>query len=206
MQPSKSSVSVPPAAPPAIQRTDGDPFLRQLLNSMLAFSSGDFTTRMPSDADGRRGQDRRCLQRHRGGQRAPRAGDGACLPRRRQGGQAQAAHDACPGRSGGWADEVAAINTLIDDLVWPTTEVTRAVGARGQGRPRPVDGARGRRASARRRVPALGEAREQDDRPALGLHLGGDARRARSRHRRQARRPGAGEGRVGRVEGPDGVA
>src|SRR4029079_4590466 len=38
-----------------------------------------------------------------------------------------------PGALGGWADEVAAINTLIDDLVWPTTEVTRAIGAVAQG-------------------------------------------------------------------------
>ena len=38
-----------------------------------------------------------------------------------------------PGAIGGWADEVAAINTLIDDLVWPTTEVTRAVGAVAKG-------------------------------------------------------------------------
>ena len=37
------------------------------------------------------------------------------------------------GVTGGWADEVAAINTLIDDLVWPTTEVTRAVGAVAKG-------------------------------------------------------------------------
>jgi hypothetical protein len=33
----------------------------------------------------------------------------------------------------GWADEVAAINILIDDLVWPTTEVTRAIGAVAKG-------------------------------------------------------------------------
>src|SRR5205823_4631904 len=38
-----------------------------------------------------------------------------------------------PGAGGGWADEVAALNTLIDDLVWPTTEVTRAVGAVAKG-------------------------------------------------------------------------
>src|SRR5262245_40071605 len=38
-----------------------------------------------------------------------------------------------PGVVGGWADEVAAINTLIDDLAWPTTEVTRAVGAVARG-------------------------------------------------------------------------
>src|SRR5216117_1356657 len=34
---------------------------------------------------------------------------------------------------GSWASEVAAINMLIDDLVWPTTEVTRAVGAVAKG-------------------------------------------------------------------------
>src|SRR5919109_366581 len=37
------------------------------------------------------------------------------------------------GLGGGWADEVAALNTLIDDLVSPTTEVTRAVGAVAKG-------------------------------------------------------------------------
>jgi hypothetical protein len=40
---------------------------------------------------------------------------------------------AVPGAVGGWADEVAAVNTLIDDLVWPTTEVTRAIGAVAKG-------------------------------------------------------------------------
>ena len=34
---------------------------------------------------------------------------------------------------GGWADDISALNTLIDDLVWPTTEVTRAVGAVAKG-------------------------------------------------------------------------
>src|SRR5579864_8857487 len=38
-----------------------------------------------------------------------------------------------PGAVAGWADEVEAINTLIDDMVWPTTEVTRAVGAVAKG-------------------------------------------------------------------------
>src|SRR5207237_615194 len=38
-----------------------------------------------------------------------------------------------PGAVGGWSDEVDALNTLIDDLVWPTTEVTRAVGAVAKG-------------------------------------------------------------------------
>ena len=37
------------------------------------------------------------------------------------------------GARGGWAEEVLAINSLIDDLVWPTSEVTRAVGGVAQG-------------------------------------------------------------------------
>ena len=38
-----------------------------------------------------------------------------------------------PGVTGGWADEIQSINTLIDDLVWPTTEVTRTIGAVAKG-------------------------------------------------------------------------
>src|SRR5438128_2760419 len=38
-----------------------------------------------------------------------------------------------PEGRGGWGAEVTAINTLIDDLVWPTTEVTRAIGAVAKG-------------------------------------------------------------------------
>ena len=37
------------------------------------------------------------------------------------------------GLSGGWADEVSALNKLIDDLVSPTTDATRAVGAVAKG-------------------------------------------------------------------------
>ncbi|MBC7893908.1 MAG: HAMP domain-containing protein, partial [Cytophagaceae bacterium] len=38
-----------------------------------------------------------------------------------------------PGSRGKRADEITALNTLIDDLIWPTTEVTRAVGAVAKG-------------------------------------------------------------------------
>jgi len=38
-----------------------------------------------------------------------------------------------PGATGGWSHEIHSFNTLIDDLVSPTTEVTRAVGAVGKG-------------------------------------------------------------------------
>jgi len=132
MQPSKTSVSVPPAAPPAIQRTDGDPFLRQLLNSMLAFSSGDFTTRMPTDMTGLQGKISDAFNTivtvsERRGKETARV----CRVVGKEGKLKQ--RMSVPGATGGWADEVASINTLIDDLVWPTTEVTRAVGGVAKG-------------------------------------------------------------------------
>ena len=95
------------------------------------------------------------------------------------------------------------VNTLIDDLLWPTTEVTRALAAVAQGRPAADGPARRGRPAARRRVPALGHDRQHDDPAARRLHVGSHARRARGRHRRQARRPGAGSGRQRRLEGPD---
>jgi hypothetical protein len=38
-----------------------------------------------------------------------------------------------PFATGGWAEKVDAVNTLIDDLVWPTTEVTRTISAVAKG-------------------------------------------------------------------------
>ncbi|HEY3586100.1 MAG TPA: hypothetical protein VGK85_03060, partial [Myxococcaceae bacterium] len=37
------------------------------------------------------------------------------------------------GQSGAWADMEQSVNTLIDDLLWPTTEVTRALAGVAQG-------------------------------------------------------------------------
>ena len=94
------------------------------------------------------------------------------------------------------------VNTLIDDLLRPTTEVTRAIAAVAQGDlletvRLDVDGR-----PLRGRVPPLGDDRQHDDPAARRVHVGGDARGARGRHRRQARRPGAGAGRQRRLEGP----
>jgi hypothetical protein len=36
-------------------------------------------------------------------------------------------------RTGGWAAEADSINTLIDDLVRPTTEIARTIGAVAKG-------------------------------------------------------------------------
>src|SRR5436309_117114 len=107
-------------------------FARQLLAAMLAFRDGNFEARLPSDLVGINGKIADAFndivavseRRARETARVSRAvGKEGRLKQRM----------AVPGAVGGWADEIAAINMLIDDLVWPTTEVTRAVGAVAKG-------------------------------------------------------------------------
>ena len=80
----------------------------------------------------------------------------------------------------------------------------RARDRRRRGRrPDAADPARDRRPAGAGRVPADRHDGERDGRPALLLRGRGDAGRARGRHRGQARRPGARQGRLGDLEGPD---
>ena len=107
-------------------------------------------------------------------------------------------------RSGGaWGEMQVSFNTLIDDLVRPMTELTSAVTAVAQGNllqtvrldveGRPLEG------EFLRSATIVNTMIKQLSR----VHVRSDARRARGRHRRQARRPGAGAGSERRVEGPD---
>src|SRR5919202_961966 len=107
-------------------------FAKQLLTAMLAFRDGDFAVRLPSDFTGVNGKiadafneivavsDRRAQETKR-----------VCRVVGKEGKLKERMR--VPGAVGGWADEITALNTLIDDLVWPTTEVTRAVGAVAKG-------------------------------------------------------------------------
>jgi HAMP domain-containing protein/CheY-like chemotaxis protein/signal transduction histidine kinase len=114
----------PPSPPP--------PFSKALLEALFLFRDGDFSVRLPNDLLGIDGKI------------ADVFNDIAAVSERRARETARVSHAvgkegklkqrmAVPGVLGGWADEVAAVNTLIDDLVWPTTEVTRAVGAVAKG-------------------------------------------------------------------------
>ena len=80
----------------------------------------------------------------------------------------------------------------------PGAQHRRRDDRRRQGRPVAQD--HGRREG---RNPRAQEHHQHHGRPAQRLRLGSDPRRARSRHRRQARRPGAGAGRRRHLEGPD---
>ncbi|MDQ3347637.1 MAG: HAMP domain-containing protein, partial [Acidobacteriota bacterium] len=99
---------------------------------MLSFRDGEFDVRMPKDLTGIHGKI------------ADAFNDIVTVSERRARETARVTHAVgkegklkqrmtVMGVTGGWADEVTAINTLIDDFVWPTTEVTRAVGAVAKG-------------------------------------------------------------------------
>src|SRR5215212_2281671 len=107
-------------------------FNDNLLMAMLSFRGGDFSARLPTNLMGLEGKiadafndivtfsDRRARETARV---SKLVGNEGKLKQRMH----------VPEALGGWADEVSAINTLIDDLVWPTTEVTRAIGAVAKG-------------------------------------------------------------------------
>src|SRR5579884_3010026 len=105
---------------------------QELLHALQAMRSGDFSVRMTGDHEGVDGKiadlfneivaanERMAQQLERVGQSVGREGK---TRQRVRFGLA----------SGSWADMESSVNTLIDDLLWPTREVTRAVAAVAQG-------------------------------------------------------------------------
>jgi HAMP domain-containing protein/CheY-like chemotaxis protein/GAF domain-containing protein len=106
--------------------------MQDLLHALQAMRGGDFSVRMTSDHLGVEGKiadtfneivaanQRMAQQLERVGQVVGREG------KTRQ----RVKFDLA---SGSWADMEGSVNTLIDDLLWPTREVTRAVAAVAQG-------------------------------------------------------------------------
>ncbi len=144
---SKSAVPEAPRSPPkddvatklvapsegfAPNRPHEGAFSRDLLVALLRFKEGDFSARLASDFTGIDGKIADVFNEILGVS-ARRSVEIArvCRVVGKEGKLKQRMN--VPGAVGGWADEVVSLNTLIDDLVWPTTEVTRAIGAVAKG-------------------------------------------------------------------------
>jgi HAMP domain-containing protein/CheY-like chemotaxis protein/signal transduction histidine kinase len=106
--------------------------LSQLLYALRAYKEGDFSVRLPSDWTGVAGKI------------ADEFNDIVSFNERLTVDTARVSHSVgkegklkqrltVSGASGDWSRKVEAINTLIDDLVWPTTEVTRTITAVAKG-------------------------------------------------------------------------
>jgi len=106
--------------------------LRELLRVFLAMREGDFSVRLPGHWTGLVGKisdavndvlsanEKMAEQLDRVGQVVGKEGKTRQRVR-------------LPRQAGAWADMESSVNTLIDDLIWPTTEVTRALAAVAQG-------------------------------------------------------------------------
>ncbi|HET6631678.1 MAG TPA: HAMP domain-containing protein [Rhodanobacteraceae bacterium] len=115
---------------PAAVSTD-DP-LHMLLAAMQAVQRGDFTVRVNSDLDGLNGKLADAFNdivdaNQRMARELERIGHGVG----KQGKTRQ--RISLVGRGGAWEGMERSVNDLIDDLIWPTTEVTRAIAAVAKG-------------------------------------------------------------------------
>ncbi len=117
---------------PEPEQNFDSPELQELLRALQAMRAGDFSVRMPGNRLGLVGKiadtfneivsanEHMAQQLEHVGQVVGREGK----TRRRVKFSLS---------SGSWAEMESSVNTLIDDLLWPTTEVTRAIGAVAQG-------------------------------------------------------------------------
>ena len=107
-------------------------FDRHLLNTLLAFRQGDWSARLPSNLTGVPGKIADVLNDIIDmNERVAKEFDRVSRVVGREGKLTQRA--AVVGLPGGWGTMLQSINTLIDDLVRPTTEMARVIGAVAKG-------------------------------------------------------------------------
>jgi HAMP domain-containing protein/CheY-like chemotaxis protein/signal transduction histidine kinase len=103
-----------------------------LLATLMALKKGDFTARMPSDWTGVPGKIADTLNEIiETKEKMVSAVTDVSRVVGREGRLTQRA--SVPGVVGGWATIISSVNTLIDDLVRPTTEMARVIGAVAKG-------------------------------------------------------------------------
>jgi len=106
--------------------------LRELLTALTSVRDGDFSVRLPGDWTGLPGKIADTLNEiiaTNGRMASELTRVGSVV-----GKEGRTRQRVKFGRmSGAWSEMEASVNTLIDDLLWPTTEVTRAIAAVAQG-------------------------------------------------------------------------
>ena len=106
--------------------------LRLLLQTLMALKKGDFTARMPSDWTGVAGKIADTLNDIiETKEKIVTSVKDVSRVVGREGRLTQRAN--VPEVTGGWATILSSVNTLIDDLVRPTTEMARVIGAVAKG-------------------------------------------------------------------------
>jgi len=136
---SRKSNGAHPGLPPAFDtaaQAGGSPESegrsRRILAAMKAFSDGEFTARLPSDWSGTDGRIAEAFNRTIGN--AARITDETARLRTSVGKEGRLSQRMmAPGATGGWAAQVDSVNTLMDDLVRPTTDIARTIGAVAKG-------------------------------------------------------------------------
>ena len=118
--------------PPITPNSDVDAKSRRVLAAMMAFAGGDFKTRLPNEWTG---TDARIAEFfNRAIANAERVVDEAERLKVTVGKEGRLAQRmSSPGALGGWAKQVDSFNTLIDDLVRPTNDIARTIGAVAKG-------------------------------------------------------------------------
>ena len=112
--------------------TSADIQLRRILAALTAFEEGDFSVRLPADWAGTEGRIAEAFNKTIGN--AERITLEAFRVNANVGKEGRLSQRmSVPGASGGWVEQVESLNTLIDDLVRPTTEIARTIGAVAKG-------------------------------------------------------------------------
>jgi len=136
-QPAQSSTARKPKVRPnaaALGAKDdsSEAWLRRILVSVCGFRDGDFSVRLPADWAGTEGRIAEAFNQAIAHEdRIAREVARLSLAVGKEGRLQQRMK--VPGAIGGWAQKVDSLNTLLDDLVRPTTEVARTIGAVAKG-------------------------------------------------------------------------
>jgi HAMP domain-containing protein/signal transduction histidine kinase/DNA-binding response OmpR family regulator len=105
---------------------------RRMLAAMVAFRDGDFSVRLPSDWMGLEGRIADAFNQALAHEETfSRSVERLSVSVGKEGRLKQ--RMSLPGAIGGWATKVESFNTLLDDLVRPTNEIARTIGAVAKG-------------------------------------------------------------------------